>query len=83
MASRYGLNRLGARGLVILAAAAITAGVALNWSWLVAIGMAPLLLTVIPCAVMCALGICMMPKGEKATSDDIHQDTTAKTQSDD
>jgi hypothetical protein len=34
-------------------------GAALNWSWLVAVGIAPLLLTVLPCAAMCALGLCM------------------------
>ena len=27
---------------------------ALNWSWLVAAGVAPLLLTFLPCAAMCA-----------------------------
>ena len=32
---------------------------ALNWSWLVAMGIAPLLVTVLPCAVMCGLGLCM------------------------
>ena len=44
----------------------IAAGVALNWSWLVAIGVAPLLLTALPCMVMCAVGVCMMPKTEKS-----------------
>jgi hypothetical protein len=70
MTSRYGLDRLrsrlGARGLAILAAAALAAGLALNWGWLVAIGAAPLLLTALPCVAMCALGLCMMPKGAKS-----------------
>src|ERR1700674_515414 len=49
----------GRRGLVILAIIAITGGMALNWSWLVAVGIAPILLTVLPCLVMCGLGLCM------------------------
>lgn len=68
-ASRHGINRLqarlGKRGLLIVGMAVIAGGLALNWSWLVAIGLAPLLLTVLPCAAMCALGVCMMPKNEK------------------
>ena len=67
--SRYGINRLqarlGMRGLIVLGGAVIVAGLALNWSWLVAIGLAPLLLTALPCVVMCAVGVCMMPKKEK------------------
>jgi hypothetical protein len=50
----------GRRGLIALAVGAAIAGVALNWSWLVALGMAPLLLALAPCAVMCALGLCAM-----------------------
>jgi hypothetical protein len=69
-ALRYGLyslrSRLGTRGLVIVGAAVIAVGLALNWSWLVAIGVAPLLLTVLPCVAMCALGLCMMPKHGKS-----------------
>lgn len=48
----------GRQGLLLLAAAALTAGVALNWSWLVAAGMAPLLVTALPCVAMCELGLC-------------------------
>jgi hypothetical protein len=56
-AARYYL--LSRTGIVILATIAIVAGLAANWSWLVAIGIAPILLAVLPCAVMCALGLCM------------------------
>jgi hypothetical protein len=49
----------GRRALVILAIAALIGGVALNWNWLVAAGIAPLLLTALPCLVMCGLGLCM------------------------
>jgi hypothetical protein len=85
-ASKYGIyrlrTRLGTRGLVILGAAVIAAGLALNWGWLVAIGVAPLLLTALPCIAMCALGLCMMPKGGKSpenqeAADDAHQADTA------
>jgi hypothetical protein len=52
-------NRLVLSGLAVTV---IAAGLAWQWSWLVAIGVAPVLLSVAPCAVMCALGICMMGK---------------------
>ena len=37
----------------------IGTGMILNWGWLTAIGAAPLILSLAPCAVMCALGLCM------------------------
>jgi hypothetical protein len=43
----------------VLAVAIVGAGLALNWSWLVAAGIAPILLALAPCAAMCALGLCM------------------------
>lgn len=54
---RYYLG--GRRGLLILAGLAAIAGLALNWSWLVAAGIAPILVGVLPCLAMCALGLCM------------------------
>jgi hypothetical protein len=65
-AARYYLG--GRRGFIILAAVAITAGLALNWSWLVAAGIAPILLGVLPCLAMCALGLCMHRAGGKSCS---------------
>jgi len=56
-AVRYYLG--GRRGLIALAAVVVIAGLAFNWSWLVAAGIAPLLLTALPCVAMCALGLCM------------------------
>lgn len=47
------------RALILLGLALAGAGVALNWSWLAAIGVAPVLLSLAPCAAMCALGLCM------------------------
>ena len=49
----------GRRALLILAIGALIGGIALNWNWLVAAGVAPLLLTALPCLVMCGLGLCM------------------------
>lgn len=52
--------RIGKRGMYWgLAAVLLAGGLALNWSWLVAVGIAPLLVAVAPCAAMCALGLCM------------------------
>lgn len=48
----------GRRGVMLLGATAVVAGVILNWSWFVAVGLAPLLLGLAPCAAMCALGLC-------------------------
>ena len=56
-ALRYWLR--GARGIAVLVVSALVIGAALTWSWLVAVGVAPLLLAVLPCAVMCGLGLCM------------------------
>jgi hypothetical protein len=55
--ARYYLG--GRRGLFALGGAALVAGLAFNWSWLVAVGAAPLILGIGPCLVMCALGLCM------------------------
>lgn len=35
-------------------------GASLNWGWLVAAGIAPILVALAPCAMMCALGLCAM-----------------------
>lgn len=56
------------RGVLVLAGLAITAGLALNWSWLAAAGIAPILIIVLPCLAMCALGLCMNRSGGKSCS---------------
>jgi hypothetical protein len=70
---RYYVGRYlgGRRGLVILAVTALGIDLALNWSWLVAIGVAPLLVALAPCAAMCALGLCMsrMGSGQSCSSE--------------
>lgn len=62
---RYLSNR---KALVVLAVAVVGAGLALNWSWLVAAGVAPILLALAPCAAMCAVGLCMNKMGSKSCS---------------
>lgn len=59
---RRGLRRIpfGRRGLFLSAMALIGAGMALNWGWLSAVGAAPLILALAPCAAICAAGLCMM-----------------------
>lgn len=49
----------GRRGLIALVVLVLGTGAYLNWSWLVAAGIAPILVTLAPCAAMCALGLCM------------------------
>jgi hypothetical protein len=53
----------GRRGLIVAGAVIVAAGLALGWSWLSAIGVAPIILSLAPCAAMCALGACAMMKG--------------------
>lgn len=67
-ALRYWLS--GRRGAAALVVSAVVIGAALNWSWLVAVGIAPLLLTALPCVAMCGLGLCMnrMTGGSCSTS---------------
>lgn len=60
----------GRRGLLILAAVIITAGLAMNWSWLAAIGVAPIIIALAPCAIMCGLGLCMMCRSGNSCSSD-------------
>lgn len=61
------------------AAGAIGLGVALNWSWLSAAGAAPLILSVLPSAAMCALGLCAPGIiGRKPTGSDVTDETSLK-----
>ena len=68
----------GRRGLIVLAAVTLAAGLALNWSWLVAAGIAPLLITALPCVAMCALGLCMnRMAGRKCSTEDAFSGSSA------
>ncbi len=56
----------GRRGLIIGGTAIMAAGLALGWNWLSAIGAAPIILSLAPCAAMCALGACAMMRGNSS-----------------
>ena len=56
----------GWRGLILGGMALAAAGFWMSWGWLTAIGAAPLIVSLAPCAVMCGLGICCMKGGSKS-----------------
>ncbi len=62
------------RLVIIAAVVAAIAGTWLGWPGLVAAGVAPILLSLAPCAAMCALGLCMsgMARRSSATADQSH-----------
>ena len=62
------IGRVGGNRLVLGAVAlgVIIAAAAWQWSWLIAIGVAPLLLSAAPCAAMCGLGLCMHRMGNRS-----------------
>ena len=65
--ARYYLARW--RGVLVLAVIAALVGIGFSWSWLVAAGIAPILLSTLPCLVMCGLGLCMLCRSsEKQTA---------------
>jgi hypothetical protein len=72
---RYWLR--GWRGLTVLGLAGVTLGLWLGWSSLVAAGLAPLLLGVLPCIAMCALGLCMR-HGGGSSCDSHDEDSSTK-----
>jgi hypothetical protein len=59
----------GRRGWLIGGAVVVALGLWLGWEWLAAVGALPLILTVLPCAAMCVLGLCMKGSG----TDSCHQ----------
>lgn len=74
-AGRLGRYLSGRRGLLVLGGIAVTLGLGLNWSWLAAAGITPILVGLLPCAAMCALGLClprlMRPTADEAASRDM------------
>jgi len=52
-------------GLLGLGTAGVLAATGLGWPWLVAAGLAPIILALAPCAAMCALGLCMQRGSRK------------------
>ncbi len=56
---------LNPRNLLIgVAVAGGTGALVLGWDWLVAAGVASIIIAVAPCLVMCALGLCMSRQGK-------------------
>ena len=53
----------GPRGFLILGLPVVAGGIALGWNWLTAVGLAPIILSLAPCAAMCAVGVCAMSRG--------------------
>ena len=61
--------RIGDRRVLAVAGLVLAGtGLALGWNWLTAVGIAPLIVSAAPCLVMCALGLCMMGRGQQACS---------------
>ncbi len=69
------------RALAVGGIALAGAGLALGWEWLAAVGALPVLLSLLPCAAMCALGLCMgmgresrnkQPPADRASKDNIN-----------
>lgn len=56
----------GRRGWLIGGAVVIALGLWLGWEWLAAAGALPLILALLPCAAMCALGLCMKGGGTES-----------------
>lgn len=70
---------LDRRALIIAGMAIIGAGLWLNWGWVAAIGAAPLILALAPCAVMCGLGYCAMCKSKGCDADKNPADVSGTT----
>ena len=58
----------GRRSLWLVAGLILAAGLAFKWSWLVAAGIAPVVVNLLPCAAMCALGFCAHKMGSGAAN---------------
>ena len=60
---------LSRRNVLIAVALAAGAGALfLGWDWLVAAGVASIIVAMAPCLVMCALGLCASRMGKKAAA---------------
>lgn len=55
--------------LLALAGLAVAIGLSFGgWGWLVAAGLAPILLSTLPCLIMCGFGVCMACRSGKKQS---------------
>ena len=63
-------DRLGRRaGVIAWLAVALGLGLFFGWSIIVAAGLSALVLGLLPCAAMCALGLCAGSSGKKCSGD--------------
>ena len=69
------------RGLIAIAVLLLGLGLASNWSWLVAVGAAPVILAVLPCAGMCAFGLCMEHGNHHSDGASTRSNSAAATES--
>jgi hypothetical protein len=60
--------------VLLLSLTLLAAGAYFSWGWLVALGVAPVLLALAPCAAMCALGLCMRNTGGSSCSGNAKKD---------
>jgi hypothetical protein len=50
-------------GMMVLGGLVVVGGLYAGWGWLTAVGLAPIILALAPCAAMCAIGACAMSRG--------------------
>lgn len=69
---KQGQENSGLKGLVtgprrwwLFAAIAVAGSLVMGWEQLVLLGLAPLLISLLPCLIMCGLGLCMMKCKDK------------------
>lgn len=74
---RYQLR--GWRGVIAAAVVLSVPAFWYGWPWLVAAGLAPLVLAMAPCAVMCAAGMCMNRAGKTPAVDPNASEDVAST----
>jgi hypothetical protein len=56
------------RVLAVAGLAVSATGLALGWDRLTAVGIAPLIVSAVPCLIMCALGLCIMGSNHQSCS---------------
>jgi len=67
------------RRWMLLSAVVAAGGLAMGWDQLVVLGIAPVLVSILPCLAMCGLGLCMLKSKDK-TSKTIDQGDANKVQ---
>jgi hypothetical protein len=60
----------GRRALILAAVVLTVGGLVLGWNWLVAVGVAPILIAALPCIAMCAIGLCAMKGSQSCSTSD-------------